>query len=164
MSGRGKEQGRTKIPPQARGYLSGHTGPVLPGEQEGQGPPRSLSEIFPNPTSARLFLDTQSHTRSLPSSCRVSAGAASPAAPPSRGRRAPHPRTHLPPVAPAAGSASARTSAGPAPVRSLLAAPPSPRPREVEPAAAPESRSCRPELSRALTPRLLGGWAGRIWP
>lgn len=83
---------------------------------------------------------------------------------PCRGRRAGHPRTHLPRVAPAAGSASARTAAGPPPVRSLLPAPPSPRPREVGPAAAPESRGGLPELSRALPPRLLGGWAGPTRP
>lgn len=88
-----------------------------------------------------------------------------------RAQRAPPPPPARPPRAasaysPASGRARgrlslARTAAGPGPVRSLLPAPPSPRPREVAPAAAPESRGGLPELSRALPPRLLGGWAGQ---
>lgn len=159
-SGRGKEQGRTKIPPQARSYLFRQGASITPGNKRAKAVAGASQETFPAPKLARLSLDTQSHTRSPPSARRVRAGTASPAPTPSRGRRAPHPRTHLPPVAPAAGSASARTATGPAPVRSLLPAPPSPRPREVGPAAAPESRSGLTQLSRSLPPKLLGGWAG----
>lgn len=140
------------MPSHARGCLSGHAGPGSPRGSRG---PRPSPVTLPAPTFTRLSLDPLRHPpRSLPAAREGRAGAA--ARPPSRPR---HPRTHLRPVAPAAGSASARTSVGPAPVRSLPPAPPSPRPREVGLAAAPKSRSGLPELSRALPPRRLGGRA-----
>lgn len=144
--------------------LPTHGASITPGNKRAKAIAEASPETFAAPKLARISLDTQSHTRSLPPSRRVSAGTASPSPHPSRGRRALHPRTHLPPVALAAGTASARTAAGPAPVRSLLPAPPSPRPREVGPAAAPESRSGLPELSRSLPPPLLGGSAVRLGP
>lgn len=163
LKGRGVEGERSEEGQRFRPRLeatSSDKGPVSPRGTRGPRPsPLLHKRHFQPPKLARLSLDTQSHTRSPPSARRVRAGVASPAPTPSRGRRAPHPRTHLPPVAPAAGSASARTATGPAPLRSLLPAPPSPRPREVGPAAAPESRSGLTQLSRSLPPRLLGGWA-----
>lgn len=155
---KGRRAEKHKDSSSGSGLPSGHTGLVSPRGARGRAKAVAGAslETPPAPTLAESSLDTQRHIRSPPAPTRrVGAGAARGA--PKRGRRAPHPRTHLPPVAPAAGSASARTAAGPGPVRSLLPAPPSPRPREVEPAAAPESRGGLPELSRALPLRLLGG-------
>lgn len=140
--------------PGSRLPLRTHGAGITPGIQRAKAVARASPETVPAPKGARLSLDTLRHTRPLPPARRVRAGAA--ARPPSQPR---HPRTHLSPVAPAAGSASARTSAGPAPVRSLLPAPPSPRPREVGLAAAPKSRSGPPELSRAL-PSSASRWPG----
>lgn len=85
------------------------------GEQEGQGRRRGFPGAAASPGITRLSLDAQRRLTSPRAPARrVAAGAPSGPPPhPQRGRRAPHPRTHLPPVAPAAGSASH----GPQPAR-----------------------------------------------
>ncbi|XP_064334862.1 sterile alpha motif domain-containing protein 1-like [Camelus dromedarius] len=162
---KGKEAGKDKDASSgSRPPLRTPGASISPRNKRAKAAAGASPETFPAPKLARLSLDTRRHVSSPPAPARgVGAGAAS-HGPGSRRRGTPHPRTHLPPVAPAAGSASTRTAASPAPVRSLLPAPPSPRPREVGPAAAPESRGGPPELSRALPPRLLGGWAGPTRP
>lgn len=147
-------------PPRARGHPSGHTGLESPRGTRGPRPALELHWRHCQPRHQPGCPWTPKDTEDLLLPLLAELGPGRQAGAPSRGRCAPQPRPHLPPVAPAAGSASARTAAGPGPVRSLLPAPPSPRPREVEPAAAPESRGGLPELSRALPPRLLAGWAG----
>lgn len=142
-----RSRGGQRCPPRLQAASPDTRGRYHPGDPEGQGRRESFAGDSTSPERSPAFPGPPQTHATSPSGAPREGGSGGPAplaAPAS---------AHSPVCGRASGRLSLRTDlAGPAPVRSLLPAPPSPRPREVGLAAAPKSRSGLPQLSRALLP------------